>query len=333
MASSLTGPGPNILFIGGTGRSGTNITKDLLTKHPQVASLPFEYRFIIDPDGLVDFYRSYTAAWTPYLADQRLKRLEGLLNTLSGEPAGHKLIGNLIRKLDPRGRVLSPRQYHGWHLDEHLPGFCGLSRELLAELREFSFPACWVGTKGYTWRPRVYHAGPRTREELAPILGGFIDRVIGRFLTGQGRQFFVEDNTWNILLAQELVELVPQARILHVYRDPRDVVASFMQQRWSPGDVRQASLWYESMMRHWFRVRAGLPPVSWYEFSLESLVSDPERVITAICDFAGIPYDPVLLTTDLSRSHSGRWRRDLTPEQQKVAEEILGGVLTELGYH
>jgi hypothetical protein len=332
MDTPLSGNDPNILFIGGTGRSGTNITKDLLTKHPQVASLPFEYRFIIDPDGIVDFYRSYAAIWTPYLADRKLKRLETLLNTLADEPIGHRLVGNLIRRLDPRGRTFSPRQYHGWHLDEHLPDFRQLSHELLAELRAFAFPACWVGTESYTRRPRVYHAGPRSREELASILGGYVCQVIGRFLTKQNKQFFVEDNTWNILVARELIELVPQAKILHVYRDPRDVVASFMQQRWSPGSVREASLWYDSMMKHWFTVRAGLPPGRWYEFSLENLVSETEQVVSEMCCFSGIPYDPVLLTTDLSKSHGGRWRRDLTREQQQVAEKVLADVLAELGY-
>jgi Sulfotransferase family len=332
MDSPLSAGDPNIIFVGGTGRSGTNITKDLLAKHPQVATLPFEYRFIIDPDGIVDFYRGYAAVWSPYLADRRLKRLEKLLNTLAGEPLGHRLLGNLIRRLDPRGRVLSPRQYHGWHLNEHLPGFAQLSQELLAKLRAFSFPAFWVGTESYAYRPHVYHASPMSREELASILGRYLCQVIGRFLAKQNKQFFVEDNTWNILVARELIELVPHARILHVYRDPRDVVASFMQQRWSPGAVKEAALWYDSMMKHWFTVRAGLPPGSWYEFSLENLVGDTERVVSEICDFCGIPYDPVLLETDLGRSHTGRWRRDLSCEEHQVAESILSNTLTELGY-
>ena len=37
----------NLIFIGGSGRSGTNILRNLLSKHSQVGSLPFEYRFII----------------------------------------------------------------------------------------------------------------------------------------------------------------------------------------------------------------------------------------------------------------------------------------------
>lgn len=332
MANPIEANEPKIIFIGGTGRCGTSISKELLAKHPQVATLPFEYRFIIDPDGIVDFYRSYTAAWSPYLADKRLKRLERLLNTLAGEPPLHRLVGNLLRRLNRDGEILSPRRYHGWNLNAHLPNFKQYSQELIAELSEFSFSACWVGTDSYSYRPQVFHVGPRSEGELAPILGGFIQRVINDLLTKHGRKLYVEDNTWNVLFARELVQLVPQAKILHIYRDPRDVVASFIQQRWSPSDPRQAALWYKSLMTHWFTVRADLSPESYYEYSLESLVNSTEQVVKEICRFTGIPYDPVLLTTDLSKSHSGRWKRDFTDEEQQAIQEILGDVTNELGY-
>lgn len=325
-------PSPPIIFIGGSGRSGTNITKELLGRHPQVATLPFEYRFIIDPDGLVDFYRSYPAAWTPYLADRRLKRLERLLRDLSGEPTCHRQAGRLLRRFNHDGKIISPRRYHGWQLDKHLPGFSQQSAELIAQLRAFSFPACWVGTESYQFRPQLYHAGPLSQPELARLLGGFIGRVIQSYLDRNGKQFFVEDNTWNILVAQELLELAPQAKILHVYRDPRDVVASLVRQRWSPPNVQQAAIWYRDMMAHWFRVRANLPPGSFLEFSLESLVNDTETTVRQICHFSSLPFDPVLLQTDLSRSRSGRWQSDLSPAGQRTVQSIIGDFIEQLGY-
>ena len=60
-----------MILVGGTGRCGTSILKEILATHPNAASLPFEYRFIIDPDGIIDFYASYTATWSPYIADRK----------------------------------------------------------------------------------------------------------------------------------------------------------------------------------------------------------------------------------------------------------------------
>jgi hypothetical protein len=79
-----------MIFVGGTGRSGTSIVKELIAAHPGAASLPFEYRFIIDPDGLVDFYTSYTAAWSPYLADRTLKAAKDASSRAIFPPAAGK---------------------------------------------------------------------------------------------------------------------------------------------------------------------------------------------------------------------------------------------------
>ena len=54
-----------VIFIGGSGRSGTNILRKILSNHSKVASLPFEHRFIIDPNGIIDFYNSFTLNWSP----------------------------------------------------------------------------------------------------------------------------------------------------------------------------------------------------------------------------------------------------------------------------
>jgi hypothetical protein len=323
---------PNMIFVGGTGRSGTSIVKEALANHPDAASLPFEYRFIIDPDGLVDFYASFTATWSPYLADRRLKRLEGLLNSLAHEPLRHRFLSRLIRRWNRTGRILSPRAYHGWELNRHLPNFEQHTQTLMSKLIEFSFPACWVGTESYQLLPRIYHSAPRQKEELARILGDFIQVIIDDLLKVANRKFFVEDNTWNILLAKEILELVPEAKIIHVYRDPRDVVASFSRQRWSPIDRTQGAHWYKSMMGHWFNLRSSLPTGSFYELKLEDLVTSPAEVLQNVCTFAGIPFDRVILQTDLSHSHSGRWKREYSKEEKAKVQAILAEVIETLGY-
>lgn len=321
-----------MIFVGGTGRSGTSIVKEVIANHPEAASLPFEYRFIIDPDGLVDFYASHTATWSPYMADRRLKRLEHLLNNLAREPWYHRIVGRLIQWCDPDGKALSPRAYHGWELNHHLPNFERHVQELMSRLVEFSFPACWVGTESYRFSPKVYHSPPMSREELAQILGGFIQDVIDDLLKQTGKEFFVEDNTWNVLFAKEIVELLPEVKMIHVYRDPRDVVASFSHQRWSPTDKEQGAKWYRAMMTHWFKVRSALPAGSYYELSLESLVASPETVLREVCEFAEIPFDSAMLQVDRSRSHSGRWKREYSEEERVTVHAILEDIIVKLGY-
>lgn len=48
------------IFIGGTGRSGTTITARILGSHSRIYMVPFEVRFIVDPDGLCDLVAGKT---------------------------------------------------------------------------------------------------------------------------------------------------------------------------------------------------------------------------------------------------------------------------------
>jgi hypothetical protein len=323
---------PKIIMVGGTGRSGTSITKEIIALHPQAASLPFEYRFIIDPDGLVDFYTSSAAAWSPYLADCRLKRLQRFLKRLVREPLHHRLISNVVQHLNPSGKLFSPRAYHGWDLRDHLPNFEYHAEELISNLVDFSFHACWVGTESYKRSPEIHHMSPKPRAELASILGDFIRSIVLDLLEETGKGFFVEDNTWNVLFAKEITEILPDAKIIHVYRDPRDVVASFSHQRWSPNDKKQAAQWYKAMMTRWFDIRADLPPSSYYELSLEGLIAMPKEITKEICHFSEIDFDETMTQIDLSHSHNGRWKTEFSKEEKALVQDILGDLVRELGY-
>ena len=321
-----------IILIGGTGRSGTSIVKEILARHPEAASLPFEYRFITDPDGVVDFYSGYTSVWSPYLADRKLQRFRHFLTNLSRESLHHRFLGWLLRWWNPDGKTLSPRAYHGWNLNRHLPNWDRHVEDLMSKLVEFSFPACWVGTTSYQWRPQVLYAGPKTKSWLASVLGDFIRAAIDDLLDNTGKRFFVEDNTWNVLFAKEILELLPEAKIIHVLRDPRDVIASFSHQRWSPQDKKKGAYWYRDMILHWFEVRSSLPTGSYVELELENLVDNPETVIQDVCHFTDLSFSRDLLKVDLSHSNKGRWKQEYTKEEKEEVHAILSPLITELGY-
>ena len=45
---------PELLFVGGTGRSGTHVVSQLLANHSQWARVPIEARFHVNPQGFPD---------------------------------------------------------------------------------------------------------------------------------------------------------------------------------------------------------------------------------------------------------------------------------------
>jgi len=294
-----------IVFVGGTGRCGTNIMKDILTLHPKVASHPFEYRFIIDPDGIIDFYTTALNCWSPYTIDQKLHRLESFLMVLAKKYEGKEI-------------------YIDWELNEHLPGYEENVHKLIDELVVFKY----IGEHyGLVEKRDVYFMRCWTRSELSRVLGCFIRNLIDGYLRREGGDVYVEDNTHNILFAKEILELLPEAKFIHMVREPKDVIASLSKQRWVPSDKVKAAKWYKEVISRIEDVKKEIPEKTIMVVDLYELVDDTERVLTDVCDFLDIPFSDKMLDMDLSKSHRGRWREEFSADESKIIQRILEGWL------
>jgi hypothetical protein len=298
----------------------------------RVAVLPFEHRFVIDPGGLVDFFCSYTSAWSPYMADRKIKSLGSYLKKLAREPLPHRIAGNLIKKVNPDGRSFSPREYHGWNLEDAFPGYTDAVEELIGRLTEFKYPGSWAGAESYRVNNLIYHSPPFSEEKLAAFIGVFLEKLIVAFLEKEEKELFAEDNTWNILFADRLLAFLPEAKFIHIYRDPRDVVASFVKQRWCPADPGQAVSWYSSIMDRQLGILEKVPHEKYIQFSLEDMVSAPENIFARVCEFSGIPFEEKMLETDLSGANSGRWKNEFSGKSREILENGLGKYVDKLGY-
>lgn len=302
-----------LLFIGGTGRSGTNITRKILAEHSEVASFPFEYRFIIDPDGIIDFYQSISGAWSPYMADIKIKRLQSFLENLSNQS-------------------MEKENYNDWELSKWFPNYQLNIRTLIDELRDFKYSGYWPGAIGKKSTYKITFSEYKTKQELSRILGKFLKKNIQDYIRINNKRFFVEDNTWNVLFAKEISEILPESKMIHVVRDPRDVIASFMEQGWCPNDFKRALKMYIAIMTRWFSVEDSLTNGYCKIIKLEELVLNKEKTVQDICRFSGIPFEQNMLDVNLNMANMGRWKKSLTRQNHELMERDLGSIFARLGY-
>jgi len=293
----------NIVFIGGTGRCGTNIMKDILTLHSKVASHPFEYRFIIDPDGIIDFYTTAIHCWSPYIINKKIHRLENFLMNLTR---------NKIKQI-----------YMGWELEKHLPNYEKKCEELINRLIDFKYSGFFYGLKE---KSEIYFMNYKSQLELKVILGDFIRNIINEYLQTVDKKIYVEDNTHNILFSQKILELLPEAKIICMTRSPKDVISSLSKTRWAPNDKIKAALWFKSIMERWNEIKNTLPSESYLIIDLYELIDDTKRVLKEICDFIEIKYEDKMLTMDLSKSNRDRWIKDLSPYEILEIEKIINNI-------
>jgi len=319
-------------FIGGTGRCGTSILRTILSRHSSVATLPIEHRLMVDPDGIFDFYRSYASGWSPYYADARLTRLKNFLEELSSTNPVHKIFRNLFRAFRLAGISITPKKYLDVELSYFIPNYSEHVNTLLNELVEFEYTGERLGTGSYYFNNKIQYAPNYSKEQLKKIFQNFIHSFIQDILIHNHKDCFIEDNTWNILFSADLLDLIPNAKIISVIRDPRDVVGSLSKQKWMPSNKTQSAKIYNDLIVEWIKIRRNLDKQSWIEVRLEDVVLEPESQIRKICDFIELPWEDNLLEIDLSKSNSGRWKKDFSVEEQRSVIPLLAEHIKSFGY-
>ncbi len=143
----------------------------------------------------------------------------------------------------------------------------------------------------------------------------------------------------------DLLQLLPQAKIVHVVRDGRAVAHSIRAraygnlelsaQTWVDGNV--VGIWNQGL----------LGKENYHLVHYEDLVREPEKTTRELCEFLNLPFRPEML--DLSQneltggdssyvgkafdpSKINRYRELLTDKEVRMIERIQGPTLRELGY-
>lgn len=198
----------------------------------------------------------------------------------------------------------------------------------------------------------------RPHHEAAREVRRIVERV--RRLALVRRLRGVEQTPETSYLLAAALEAYPEARVVHVVRDGRDVVCSLLERGWLRAERTgaddaglaygaHARFWVEPERREEFAAASEATRAAWVwrryataaraipertlELRYEDLVADPRA--TAERTAAFLESDPGPLAGAFAQVHdrsTGRWRRDLTPEQLADVEREAGGLLRELGY-
>ena len=140
-----------------------------------------------------------------------------------------------------------------------------------------------------------------------------------------------------------LKELFPQARFIHIIRDPRDRSLS-TRKTWGKSVLRSAHGWYQVMNRI---ERANVRhDRSYLEVFYEQLIGEPEKVMRGVCVFLGVSFHEGLLDVDQPAETVGKTKRltefvadnkakyldELSPYEIRRMSEITYPYLKTFGY-
>jgi hypothetical protein len=316
-----------ILLIGGTGRSGTTIFRKIVELHPDVATIP-EWRLLTDPEGIIE-YLLLIEQGNPFMLDQAFRRLEKLFDDLQHSSFISRLISR-FNKIDKISTRRITNRYYGIDADKMYPGFKQAANILFEELADFHWYGQYAGMKFGQSKSVAGIVGDLERAEK--IFSSFLNRIALIAMEQSGKSRFLEKNTWSLLHFDRVSRLYPRGKMVHIHRDPRDVVASYMKQPWMPSDPCQSAIILKRLMDMWWSAKEKVSSDLWLEIDLNDLVVNTEQVLKKVCEFWEIDFAHEMMQIDLSCSNAGRWKKDLNLEQQHQVSIILRDVIDNYNY-
>ena len=247
------------LFVGGSGRSGTTIVVNLLNKHSEVhSSLPREIKYLTSRFGLIDLIYG-----RPISLEENSAAKRNNLGARAFPIFGKSKIDLFIKNM------------HGPWWSE-------------------------VGKKGNT---RGLAQGI-TEQTLDLALEDFVNKfkfkpletarniyfqLSGAQIKHPNVKYFADSTPVNIMQANYLYQLFPDARFLNMVRDGRDVAFSVAAERWGPSDPYEALDWWANRLLKAERALISIPQNQKVTLRLEDLVvRERESSLNLILEFLGI---------------------------------------------
>lgn len=184
-----------------------------------------------------------------------------------------------------------------------------------------------------------------------PTLGSALGIVFRAYARRFGKPRWGDKRPGYFQRIPALMRLFPDAQVVQLIRDGRDCVASLKEMNWYQHDVCHAlATWVESIDAG-RRACRSLGPDAYYSLYYERLIADPQRQLTALCEFLGEAFDPAMCEPrrvadviparktwhaqtrdDVTTERIGTWQSRLSEQEISLCETVAGGRLHAHGY-
>ena len=171
-----------------------------------------------------------------------------------------------------------------------------------------------------------------------------------------GQKYYSQTKLWGdktpmlVYYIEELQRVFPDAKYIYMIRDGRDVVSSFLTHQLFFNIGKLSKRWLYSL-KVLDKLKKRLNPEQILIVKYEDLVQDPERVVQQVCLFLKLEYNPAFLVNsdvylgdgffthhnniekNISLQFIGKWKENLTKEQQKEVTERMWIGLKKWNYN
>ena len=163
-----------------------------------------------------------------------------------------------------------------------------------------------------------------TAYECKNIDAALYERILSCTARQEGKARYGDKDPNVIEYIHDLVSLWPRAKILHVVRDPRDVLASKKMAKWSRN--RPSFLHIFANRIQWNAGRRSglcLSSDNYYELVYENLLKSPHEELISLCNWLDIDYESNMM------NFSDAAKKLVSDEERSWKEETMGPLLQD----
>ncbi|NVK03983.1 MAG: sulfotransferase [Flavobacteriia bacterium] len=196
------------------------------------------------------------------------------------------------------------------------------------------------------------------RESLFKMKMDSIDELKSAFQAimsgGESASFSGDKDTEYVRYFPHLKRLFPDAYMIHIVRDPRDVVASRLKTEW--GAKRSLEFHIAEYQYYLKKVRAEGPALfgdRFIELKYEDLLEAPEEQLSSILSKFGETFEPQMLefykndsglvaedekkwkgnvSKPLQQKNSGKWKASFSPKEAALIQKGIKSFFQEMNY-
>ncbi len=273
------------IFSGGVGRSGTTIVGRILRKHSEVfLASPYEIKFISESNGLIDLVFGIRD-----FRPTQITRGGYILSKLSTHDSTKIRFLKFKRRVEKDWWIRTNRigEESGLHRAFGKKKLTKLLNELEGSL-DSPLEAARQFTFGYVQSHKKY----------------------------DGQPYWMDTTPANIMYADFIYKIFPEAKFLEMQRDPLDNIASVLKEPWGPNTPEKAIPWWRDRVELAASALKTIPADSSLTLQLEDLVRDKRsESYKKMLDLIGLKDEAAMREyfeneVTFERAHIGRWKHD-----------------------
>jgi len=176
-----------------------------------------------------------------------------------------------------------------------------------------------------------------------------VSLLFGAWARREGKPRWGDKTPLNLTEMPTLLQIFPEAKIIHIVRDGRDVALSWLQTGYHPRNLYFAARLWNRWVGQAFHTGQELPAVNYLLVQYESLLGSPSKTMRNICKFIDEPYteDVTMLTPtpieqllparqvsyrEIVTSNAAKWRTRMSRSDRVCFESVAGDLLEAFGY-